>query len=81
MEIRAKNAGIPSCIIEVAKQMYKQVSETKISRGENRKGIIASCIFIACKKFDKCARSNKEIAEIFKIEPTNMTKGFKNSMK
>lgn len=77
MEIRAKNAGIPSCIIEVAKQMYKQVSETKISRGENRKGIIASCIFIACKKFDKCARSNKEIAEIFKIEPTNMTKGFK----
>ena len=57
--------------------MYKKVSETKISRGENRKGIIASCIFIACKKFDKCARSNKEIAEIFKIEPTNMTKGFK----
>ena len=77
MEIRARNAGIPSCIIEVAKQMYKKVSETKISRGENRKGIIASCIFIACKKFDKCARSNKEIAEIFKIEPTNMTKGFK----
>ena len=77
MEIRAKNAGIPMCIIEVAKQMYKKVSETKISRGENRKGIIASCIFIACKKFDKCARSNKEIAEIFKIEPTNMTKGFK----
>ena len=77
MEIRAKNAGIPSCIIEVAKKMYKQISETKISRGDNRKGIIASCIFIACKKFDKCARSNKEIAEIFKIDSTNMTKGFK----
>lgn len=77
MEIRAKNAGISSCIIEVAKHMYKQISETKISRGDNRKGIIASCIFIACKKFDKCARSNKEIAEIFKIESTNMTKGFK----
>ena len=57
--------------------MYKQISETKISRGDNRKGIIASCIFIACKKFDKSARSNKEIAEIFKIESTNMTKGFK----
>jgi len=77
MEIRAKNAGISSCIIEVAKHMYKQISETKISRGDNRKGIIASCIFIACKKFDKCARSNKEIAEIFKIDSTNMTKGFK----
>jgi len=77
MENRAKSAGISSCIIEEAKYMYKQISETKISRGDNRKGIIASCIFIACKKFDKCARSNKEIAEIFKIESTNMTKGFK----
>lgn len=77
MEIRARNAGIPNCIIDEAKHMYKLISETKISRGENRKGIIASCIFIACKKFDKCARSNKEIAEIFKIDPTNMTKGFK----
>jgi transcription initiation factor TFIIB len=77
MTIRAKNAGIPNCILEEAKYMYKQISETKISRGENRKGIIASCVFMACKKFDKCARSTKEIAEIFQIEPTNMTKGFK----
>lgn len=77
MTIRAKNAGIPNCILEEAKFMYKQISETKISRGENRKGIIASCVFMACKKFDKCARSTKEIAEIFQIEPTNMTKGFK----
>ena len=77
MTIRAKNAGIPNCILEEAKFMYKEISETKISRGDNRKGIIASCIYIACKKFDKCARSTKEIAEIFQIEPTNMTKGFK----
>ena len=58
MTIRAKNAGIPDCSFRIeAKYMYKQISETKISRGENRKGIIASCVFMACKKFDKCARS------------------------
>ena len=36
------------CIIEEAKTLYKQISETKISRGSNRKGIIASCIYKAC---------------------------------
>ena len=77
MTIRARNAGISNCILEEAKHMYKKISETKISRGDNRKGIIASCIYIACKKFDKCARSTKEIADIFQIESTNMTKGFK----
>tara|TARA_B100000676_G_C18061517_1_gene838104 strand:- start:226 stop:1533 length:1308 start_codon:yes stop_codon:yes gene_type:complete len=77
MTIRAKNAGIPDCILEEAKFMYKEISETKISRGENRKGIIASCFYMACKKFNQCARSTKEIAEIFQISPTNMTKGFK----
>lgn len=76
MTIRAKNNGIPSCIIEEAKYMYKMISETKISRGKNRVGIIASCIYMAC-KFKNSARSTKEIADIFQIEPTSMTKGFK----
>ena len=77
MTIRARNAGISNCILEEAKHLYKKVSDAKISRGDNRKGIIASCIYVACKKFNKCARSTKEIADIFQIESTNMTKGFK----
>ena len=76
MTIRAKSKGIPGCIIEDAKYKYKIISEAKISRGENRKGIIASCIYEACKE-NNSTRSTKEIAEIFRITSTSMTKGFK----
>jgi transcription initiation factor TFIIB len=76
MTIRAKSKGIPGCIIEDAKYKYKIISEAKISRGENRKGIIASCIYEACKE-NNSTRSTKEIAEIFRISSTSMTKGFK----
>ena len=76
MNMRAKNYGIPTCIIEDAKYKYKIISEIKISRGVNRIGIIASCLFIACYE-NNSRRSIKEIAEIFKIPPTSMTKGLK----
>lgn len=76
ISMRAKSYGIPQCIIEDAKYKYKEISELKISRGENRLGIIASCLFIACYE-NNSRRSSKEIAEIFKISPRSMTKGFK----
>jgi len=76
LTIRAINSGISPCIIEEAKRMYKTLSENKISRGANRKGLIASCIYIACKK-KNVPRSAKEVAEIFKLDITNMTKGCK----
>ena len=76
IQIRAINNGIPLCIIEEAKIMYKKISETRISRGSNRKGIIASCIYKAC-KLKNVPRSAKEIAEIFQLQITHMTKGCK----
>ena len=77
--LRAKNSGISTCIIEEAKTMYKLISENKISRGPNRKGLIASCIYIAC-KIKKVPRSAKEIADIFSINITTMTRGCKKFM-
>lgn len=77
IQVRAINSGIPSCIIEEAKTLYKQISETKISRGSNRKGIIASCIYKAC-IIQGSPRSTQEIAEIFKINNKHMTRGCKN---
>jgi len=76
LTVRAVNNGIPACIIEDAKRMYKTLSEQKISRGSTRKGLIASCIYIAC-KLKKVPRSAKEVAEIFKLSITSMTKGCK----
>lgn len=72
----ALNSGIPICIVEEAKSMYKVLSEAKISRGSNRKGLIASCIYIACKK-GNVPRSAKEIADMFNLDITVMTNGCK----
>ena len=77
IQIIAINGGIPLCIIEEAKILYSKISETKISRGSNRKGIIASCIYKAC-MLQGSPRSTHEIAEIFKLNIKHMTKGCKN---
>jgi transcription initiation factor TFIIB len=59
----AVNNGISKSIIDEAKMLYKKVSEAKISRGENRSGLIASSIYIACKN-NKVPRSTKEIMKL-----------------
>jgi len=76
IQVRALNNGIPVCIIEEAKNLYKQISDVKIHRGGNRSGIIASCIHFAC-TLQGSARSAKEIAEIFGIPIDVMTNGCK----
>lgn len=68
------NHGIPSKVIEDAKVLYKKASEKKISRGDNKDGLIASCIYYAC-LINKLPRSPKEIARMFHIDPNVLTKG------
>ena len=68
--------NIPSIIVTEAKSIYKIVSSTKISRGTNRHGIIAACVYFACKQCN-VPRSSKEISEMFKITINTMTKGVK----
>ena len=74
-EVCKKN-NIPTIIINEAKSLYNIISKTKISRGSNRVGIIAACVYFACKECN-VPRSSKEIADIFKISVTIMTKGVK----
>lgn len=74
--VNAINNGIATSIIEEAKMFYKKVSESKISRGDNRSGLIASSIYMSCKS-NKVPRSTKEIAKIFNLKPKTMTKGCK----
>jgi transcription initiation factor TFIIB len=74
--VNAANSGISPSIIEEAKNLYKKLSESKISRGDNRHGLIASSIYMSCKTH-KVPRSAKEIAKIFNLKTTTMTKGCK----
>ena len=66
--------GIAGKILDDAKIFYKTASEKKITRGENKDGLIASCLYYAC-KVNKCERSTKEIAHICNIEFAVLTKG------
>jgi len=74
--LNAKNSGIPQSIIDEAKILYKDISTKKISRGVNRHGLIASSVYMSCKKHN-VPRSAKEIAKVFKIDVTTTTKGCK----
>jgi len=78
---------IMRCIEDDAKIMYKNISDCKhisgknkdkaiIIRGKNRISVIASCLLFACRKKDK-TRSPKEIAELFDLKYTEITKGCK----
>tara|TARA_Y100000389_G_scaffold162186_1_gene164892 strand:+ start:2989 stop:3945 length:957 start_codon:yes stop_codon:yes gene_type:complete len=71
-----RKVDLPIIIINEANSLYKIVSTTKISRGANRKGIIAACVYFSC-KINKAPRSTNEIAEVFNIAIPVMSKGCK----
>ena len=69
--------NINTKIVGEAKSLYNSICEIKISRGSNRDGIIAACVYFACKECN-VPRASKEVAEIFDIDITVMTKGCKS---
>ena len=77
--IVAHNSGIPKIIINDALRYHKRISEHKTFRGDNRDGIIAASIYIAC-RINDCPRTAKEIASIFTLDYTSATKGCKNAV-
>ena len=74
---QCKINGIASIIIDRSKEFYNIIKDVNISRGDNRKGLIAACVFFACKDCN-VPRSSKEIAKVFNISLSDMTKGIKN---
>ena len=66
--------GISMKIIEDSKILFKNASQMKISRGDNKDGLVAACMYYAC-MVNKVPRSTKEIAKMFKLDPNILTKG------
>lgn len=88
---KCQKGNIVKCIEDDAKIMYKSISECKhlkgknkgkfiIIRGKNRQSLIAACVFFACRRNGK-TRSPKEIADLFDLKYTEITKGCKNFLK
>ena len=72
-----KRHDINDKIIDEAKGIYKNISNKKISRGSNRLGIIAACVFMAAKNIGN-PRSSKEISKVFDCDSKIITKGIKS---
>jgi transcription initiation factor TFIIIB Brf1 subunit/transcription initiation factor TFIIB len=77
--------NILKCIEDDAKILFKNFKNCKhktgkskgryiILRGINKAGLIAACVFFACKR-KRVTRSPKEIARIFNIKVFELTKG------
>tara|TARA_B110000881_G_C18578605_1_gene520212 strand:- start:1082 stop:2128 length:1047 start_codon:yes stop_codon:yes gene_type:complete len=73
---KAKRGGISNLLINEAKSIYKSLSEVSISRGSNRNGLIAACVYVSCKR-NNVPRSVKEIAQMFDLTVPELTKGAK----
>ena len=63
-------------VIETAKAFYKKISETKLSRGNIRLGLIACCLMHSC-KHHKCPRSSREISEMCEIDISTLNQSVK----
>tara|TARA_Y100000389_G_scaffold186336_1_gene206596 strand:- start:2090 stop:3052 length:963 start_codon:yes stop_codon:yes gene_type:complete len=74
MASNTTNSGITAKVLHDGKVLYKQASAKKISRGDNNKGLIASCLYHAC-ILNNVPRSTTEIAKIFGIPQIVLTKG------
>ena len=76
IKIVCRNGNLNNCIIQEAINLYKKVSEKKLSRGSNRKGSIAASVYFACKK-KNVPRSTKEIGKMFNLASPIITKAIK----
>ena len=75
----AHNAGMPKMLIDDAVRYHKKISEYDLTfRGDNRDGILAASIYIAC-RINNLPRTAKEIAQIFHLDITSSTRGCKNA--
>lgn len=75
------NNGLTSNIIEYSHNLFAQVTqhqntngEPKLSRGDNRDGLIAACLFYACKEYE-VPRSPQEIGKICNVCSSDVTRG------
>ncbi len=88
---KCREGGILKCAEDEAKILYTNIRKCKhltgenkgkqvISRGNPKKGLIAACVYNACKRIG-ITRNPKEIAKLFDIRKHDLTKGCKTFAK
>ncbi|KAK7681591.1 hypothetical protein QCA50_015324 [Cerrena zonata] len=67
--------SMPKTIADFAKQLFKRAAEEKLLRARSQQGIIAACVFIACRHAG-VDRTFKEIADLARIDKKVLGKCF-----
>ena len=76
-EIALHRLGAPKAVCAIAKKLWHEVMESgRVSRGKNRRGLIANCVVYACRN-QGVPRSVEDVADAFQIESSEITRGHK----
>lgn len=67
---------IPSMVADTAKHMFKDADESKVFKGKSNEAVIASCIFLACRRHD-FPRSFREVYDMTKVTKKEIGRTFK----
>lgn len=68
--------GLPRLIADKAKQYYKLVDDARSMKGKSSEGIIAACIYLACRQ-ENVTRTYKEISALTMVPKKEIGKCFK----
>jgi transcription initiation factor TFIIB len=68
--------GLPRAIVDKAKQIYKLVDDEKTLKGKNTDGVIAACIYLAC-RHEGVTRTYKEISALTLVPKKEIGRCFK----
>lgn len=71
-----ERSNMSRTIIDRAHYIFKNVEEKKLLKGKNIEGIVAACIYIACRQ-EECPRTFKEISVMTAVQKREIGRSFK----
>ncbi len=69
--------GLNDVVVNLANEIYQNVTHNKTIRGRSRRGIVCTCVYYASNKLEPNIFSFDEVIKIFKIDNKVALKGFK----
>lgn len=76
ISIMCDRIGLPKVISDRAKQLFKKVDDEKIMKGKTSDGIVAACIYVACRQ-EKVPRTFKEISALTLVPTRDIGRCYK----
>jgi transcription initiation factor TFIIB len=76
ISMMCERIGLPRLIADRGKQLYKLVEDEKLTKGKVNDGIVAACIYVACRQ-EKVPRTFKEISALTLVSKKDIGRCYK----